>query len=95
DYSQIISSRKGTLTAQCMYCNHCQPCPAEIDIAAVTRLMDAAILDGKVSARMREEYTALAHKPDACISCGNCEARCPFGVGVIENMNKMQELFEK
>ena len=25
------------MTGRCMYCNHCQPCPAHIDIAAVTK----------------------------------------------------------
>jgi predicted aldo/keto reductase-like oxidoreductase len=33
---------------QCVYCNHCLPCPAEIDIAAVLRLLDA-VVDGRPS----------------------------------------------
>lgn len=30
------------MTGRCMYCNHCQPCPARIDIAAVTKFLDLA-----------------------------------------------------
>ena len=29
----------------------------------------------------------------ACVACGACESRCPFGVPVIENMKKAGALF--
>ena len=36
----------------------------------------------------------MAYKiTDACIACGGCESRCPFGVSVIERMKKAAELF--
>lgn len=94
DFSRIIASRKSTLRAQCLYCSHCLPCPAEIDIAAITRLTDAASLGGKPSGRMRAQYGALKHTASECVSCGSCEERCPFGVKVTENMSKARSLFE-
>ena len=35
DYSVIGSLEMDNITDACIYCNHCQPCPAGIDIAAV------------------------------------------------------------
>lgn len=94
DYSDALKGLKSTLHAKCAYCNHCLPCPSEIDIAATTRLLDIASLDGKVTPQLREQYDALRSKASDCIACGSCESRCPFHVNVIENMNKAAALFE-
>ncbi|MCL2069138.1 MAG: aldo/keto reductase, partial [Oscillospiraceae bacterium] len=45
DYTEIISSVRGDFRGSCVYCSHCQPCPAGIDIAAVTKYLDIARLD--------------------------------------------------
>jgi predicted aldo/keto reductase-like oxidoreductase len=33
DYSEVIRDFKGTSQCDCLYCNHCQPCPSGINIA--------------------------------------------------------------
>jgi uncharacterized protein len=30
----------------------------------------------------------------ACLECGDCEERCPFGISVIENMREAATMFE-
>jgi predicted aldo/keto reductase-like oxidoreductase len=41
----------------------------------------------------REHYKLLAHHASECVKCGGCETRCPFGVKIIEGMEKAAELF--
>ena len=95
DYSKAIKGFKGDWSAKCVYCNHCLPCPSEIDIAAVTRLVDVASLDeSSVSAELKDRYGKLAHTASDCIECGSCEERCPFGVKVIDNMRSAARIFE-
>lgn len=95
DYSKIIRHFKGTLANKCMYCNHCLPCPSGIDIAAMTKLLDIALLDPhNIPSRIREQYHSSANPASECIACGSCEAKCPFGVRVVENMEKAAQLFE-
>ena len=95
DFSKAIQGYQGAFKAQCMYCNHCMPCPSEIDIAAVTRLLDAAALDEKaIPSAIRGQYASLANKASGCIACGSCESKCPFGVGVMENMQNAARLLE-
>ncbi|MGE5613191.1 MAG: aldo/keto reductase [Bacillota bacterium] len=94
DYSSALKSLRGTLNGKCAYCNHCLPCPSQIDIAATTRLLDIASLDGIVTPKLREQYDALPRKASECIACGSCESKCPFSVRVIENMNRAAALFE-
>lgn len=98
DYSQAISTLKAGgsqgFKGHCVYCNHCLPCPANINIAAVNKYLDIALLDeNHISADVRREYLALATAGADCIACGSCEERCPFGVNVIANMQKAATLF--
>lgn len=77
----------------CMYCGHCAPCPKGIDVATVTKFLNLAKAQGSVPETVREHYAALAHRAGACAACGACEKRCPFGVGVMENMRQAAALF--
>ena len=94
DFSEIIKAGRSSLSGQCMYCNHCLPCPAEIDIAATLRLLDIASLDASsMPDSVKEQYDALDNTASACIECGACEERCPYDVPVIERMLRAVELF--
>ena len=95
DYSEVIKTPKGSLNGHCMYCNHCLPCPADIDIAATLRLLDIASLDtDNVPQRLFDEYNARTYKASDCTECGSCEEKCPFSVKVIEHMHRAAELLE-
>ena len=74
-----------------MYCNHCLPCPVSIDIGRTTRLADTVRYG--INNEIRAEYEALPAKASACIECGNCVERCPFGVDAIANMSRAAGLF--
>jgi predicted aldo/keto reductase-like oxidoreductase len=94
DYSIVLSgTSKYSLKGRCMYCNHCLPCPSEIDIAAVHKFLDLALISDTVPDAVKEHYLALNNKADACIQCGNCEANCPFEVRVIERMQQAVKVF--
>ncbi len=93
DYSPLLGTLRNDFRGNCVYCSHCQPCPAGIDIAAVNKYLDIARLnEQQVPATLRAHYASLEHSGAACIACGNCEERCPFGVPVIENMAAAERL---
>ena len=81
------------MTGRCMYCNHCQPCPAHIDIAAVTKFLDLATQQPTVPETVAQHYWSLSATADNCLMCGRCEPNCPFGVKIRENMKKAREVF--
>lgn len=78
---------------KCMYCGHCAPCTVGIDIASVNKFADLCKAQHMVPETVREHYHALTVKADACIGCGACEKRCPFGVKVIEHMQTASKIF--
>lgn len=81
------------MTGRCMYCNHCQPCPAHIDIAAVTKFLDLATQQPTVPETVAQHYWSLSATADNCLMCGRCEPNCPFGVKIRENMKKTRGVF--
>lgn len=94
DFSAIAQHFKGSFLGQCVYCNHCLPCPSKINIAETTRLLDVARINpAAVSEATRQSYERLAHKASACVECGSCEKNCPFSVKIIENMRESAGIF--
>jgi len=93
DYSAILASTpKYSLRGKCMYCNHCLPCPVEIDVAQVNKYLDL-VQNESGPATAAEHYRALKVHGSDCIQCGACEERCPFGVPVRVRMQQAEELF--
>jgi len=84
DYAPLLSDFQQYRDGECVYCNHCLPCPLAIDVGRTMRLLDAARAGGLAWAR--PQYAAMEPKAADCIACGDCEARCPFGVPAVERL---------
>ncbi len=94
DYASVIAGApRHSYRGQCTYCGHCQPCPKRIDIAMVNKLYDLAVQQPSVPGSVRAHYQALPAAASACIGCRGCEARCPFGVKIVERMTQAAALF--
>ncbi|MBQ7050371.1 MAG: aldo/keto reductase [Firmicutes bacterium] len=94
DYASVLAvAPKHAYSGQCTYCGHCKPCPMDIDIAMVNKLYDLAVMQPEVPASVKAHYEALNATAADCIGCGGCEERCPFGVKVVERMEKAAALF--
>lgn len=106
DYAESFANfPRVSWTGHCMYCTHCHPCPAEISIADVHKFMNLVIahnesngiMEGSEGFRVpdteREHYRVLEHHAGDCLQCGLCETRCPFGVGIRENMKHAVKIF--
>ena len=93
DYTEVLSCGVNNFKGSCVYCSHCQPCPAEIDIAAVNKYLDIARLDkNNIPPATKSHYKNLPNNAGDCTKCGHCETRCPFDVPVIENMSEAKQL---
>ena len=77
---------KGT----CVYCKHCHPCPAGLDIGLINKYYDLSRL-GDVLAK--EHYLTLEKAASDCLQCGHCNSRCPFSVAQMARMDEIQAYF--
>ena len=86
DYSVIGTFAPPEASGKCVYCNHCEPCPAGLDIGMINKFYDLARIGDEMA---REHYLMLDRTASDCISCGHCNSRCPFNV---DQMSRMQEI---
>ena len=94
DYSSALGSTAAySLAGRCMYCNHCLPCPARIDIAQVNKYLDLAEQQAQPVASVLDHYRLLEAHAGDCLACGLCEERCPFLVPVRQRMQQAKALF--
>ncbi len=92
DYSVIGTFTADKVAGVCVYCNHCQPCPAGIDVGLVNKYYDLAMAGDKLA---ENHYDKLSLKASACLGCGHCDSRCPFGVRQSERMKMIADRLEK
>ncbi len=92
DYSVIATFTADKISGTCVYCNHCQPCPAGIDIGLVNKYYDLALAGDKLA---ENHYDKLTIKASACLGCGHCDMRCPFGVQQSKRMACIAQALEK
>lgn len=90
DYSIIAQFTPAAAQGNCVYCNHCQPCPAGIDVGLVNKYYDLALAGDRMAAK---HYEKLAVKADACVGCGHCDRRCPFHVRQSARMREIAAHF--
>ena len=91
DYSVIGSFAPPQASGKCVYCNHCKPCPAGIDIGLVNKYYDLAKAGDKLAV---EHYRTLKKNAADCIQCGHCDSRCPFSVCQSERMQVIRDFME-
>ncbi len=95
DYSEAVAKSRWSIKGNCLYCNHCLPCPAHIDISQVNKLLNCLDSDNSDVHFVFDKYSSLDVKASSCIKCGGCESRCPFDVPVIEKMERARKVFEQ
>lgn len=92
DYALISALVPDTSRGSCVYCKHCHPCPAGLDIGLINKYYDLSRL-GDILAK--EHYLTPGRTASDCVQCGHCNSRCPFHVDQIARMQEIQAYFGK
>ena len=76
----------------CRRCNYCQPCTAGINISGVF-LFEGYLSRYGLGEWAKGRYATLPVKASACVDCGVCETRCPYGLPIRQMLKKAAEKF--
>lgn len=92
DYSILGTFTPREVMGNCVYCNHCQPCPAGLNVGLINKYYDLAVAGDSMAA---SHYGNLEKKASNCIVCGHCDRRCPFHVKQTSRMEEIAAYFGK
>jgi predicted aldo/keto reductase-like oxidoreductase len=98
DYRAVITNihhhlgDRNIYLGQCVYCNHCLPCPQNIAIGEIIRIVN--LVEATDIEEALAEYTSLQVRASDCTECGVCAELCPFDVDVIAKLRRAVEFFE-
>ena len=90
DYSVLGTFAPSAAKGVCVYCNHCQPCPAGLDIGLINKYYDLSKAGDELA---KSHYQSLEVKAGDCTSCGHCDVRCPFKVAQSDRMREISSYF--
>lgn len=90
DYSILGTFTPQDAVGNCVYCNHCQPCPAGLNIGLINKYYDLSLAGDTMAA---DHYAKLEKHASDCIDCGHCDNRCPFRVDQSERMKQIEGYF--
>jgi len=93
DFAAAVAEFEEYVEGECVYCNHCLPCPSAIDIGRTIRLLEMA--RGRMTPEIAAAYEAMDAKASDCVQCGACAERCPFGVDAQGKMEEAARIFSK
>lgn len=80
ELKKVIEKDRKELTGEfCRGCGYCMPCPVGIEINNCAR-MSLMIRRAPSAAQLTPEMQAKMMKIKDCLHCGQCAAKCPYGL---------------
>jgi len=78
----------------CTSCRYCLPCPNDVWIPGIFKLVSYARLFGLASeAKAQYREWSEKHGTSVCTECGECEPKCPHGIPIIAQLKEAAALF--
>lgn len=76
----VIDADRAELVGEfCRGCGYCMPCPAGIEINTCAR-MSLLLRRSPTAGHLSPQGQAMMKKIEGCLHCGQCKAKCPYGL---------------
>jgi predicted aldo/keto reductase-like oxidoreductase len=93
----LIAQARETYLALCQIpctdCRYCQPCPNGVAISRIFEIYnEATMYDATARSRMAyQQWVREEERANCCLECGECEAKCPQGIQIMDWLDKAHE----
>ncbi|MDR1577596.1 MAG: aldo/keto reductase [Deltaproteobacteria bacterium] len=97
--NQVRDFFKGRVKADCTGCGYCLPCPSGVEIPKNLNFLNQYYLFEGDGPRERCRYfyniqLSQDERAANCVSCGQCEEKCPQGLAIPGFLNQTAELYK-
>ncbi len=95
ELEEVIARDRAQLSGDfCRGCGYCMPCPQGIQINTCARM--SLLLRRSPSALWLSEFgQGMMKKVEDCVGCGQCAAKCPYGLDTPELLKRNYEDYQK
>lgn len=90
----IDQDREQLCGSFCRGCGYCMPCPVGIEINTCAR-MSLLLRRSPSASYLSPEGQKLMHKVKECLHCGQCAAKCPYGLDTPELLARNLKDYEE
>jgi predicted aldo/keto reductase-like oxidoreductase len=96
-YEKVKSFYRSRTAVNCTQCGYCAPCTQGIPISFILELYNDAVTYDAVenSQWMYDVFIKPENRADKCISCGECEEKCPQKIQIAEHLAKAHKILSK
>lgn len=93
---EALAELRSVPTIPCTNCGYClKGCPQKVAIPVIMMLLNLEAMTGNAAfAKHNYSWQAESGKASSCIGCGACEAVCPQGIPIIENLREAAQKYE-
>jgi predicted aldo/keto reductase-like oxidoreductase len=76
----------------CTHCDYCQPCPNQVKIPRLFELYNHSFMYNRLEINRREyERMPMEERADMCLTCGECEEKCPQHIAISSLMQVVHD----
>lgn len=93
-FEEVKRVMMGKIKVACTGCNYCMPCPKGVDIPLCFASYNALGFDKRLTNRLHYLMYAGGHQASLCVQCGKCEAHCPQGIAISQNLKAVVKEME-
>lgn len=81
----------------CTACRYCMPCPQGVAIPGILGLYNEYYMSGQSDEIKQKYWTQITDDTHSsnCISCGECEEKCPQALPIRKFMKETEQMFKK
>lgn len=90
----IEKDREELIGEFCRGCGYCMPCPVGIEINNCARMI-LMLRRAPSEAWLTEEWQEKMKKIEACLHCGKCKGKCPYGLDTPTLLEKNYEDYKR
>lgn len=94
--NKVKTTFRSGIKNNCTACGYCMPCPFGVNIPRNFAFYNDYHIfgDKEKTIASYNRFVKLSEKASNCAECGKCESHCPQAISIIEDLKKVEAIFE-